>query len=390
MLSSIHPFPARMAPDLAQDALKAFGPGSLVLDPMCGSGTVLRAASELGIDCMGIDLDPLSVLMARVWTTSVEVSEVVGGAVELVRAAQDLSDADISRTADAKTREFISYWFAEKQEGELARLATVLRTRRGAVADALRLAVSRIIVSKEMMASLARDTSHSRPHRVADSNDFDVYTGFLRSARFLTSRLRVDRLRGRARVMQGDARVLRGVALGSVDLAVTSPPYLNAIDYLRGHRLALVWLGHSLGELRATRARSVGAERTLKKGASSIDVSAFVSRKVGSSFARRHWGWIRRYARDMDGVLRRLRRVVRSGGRVVLVVGNSFIRGAEVDNAALIQSLALGADLQLLGRRSRTIPARHRYLPPPMVGKDGALDRRMRTETVLSFRVPSV
>lgn len=387
MLLSIHPFPARMAPDLAQDALKAVSSGSLVLDPMCGSGTVLRAASESGIDCLGVDLDPLSVLMTRVWTTSVDVAEILVGAEELVCAAQALSEADVWRTADGETREFIGYWFAEKQEEELARLATVLRQRKGPAADALRLAVSRIIVSKEMMASLARDTSHSRPHRVADTNDFDVYKGFLRSARFLTGRLRVDRLSGQARVIQGDARSLTGVEADSVDLAVTSPPYLNAIDYLRGHRLALVWLGHSLGALRETRAISVGAERALKKEESAIDVSSFVSRKDGSSFVRRHWGWIRRYARDMDRVLRRLSEVVASGGRVVLVVGNSFIRGAEVDNAALIESLALGAELELVDRRSRTIPARHRYLPPPTAGQDGALDRRMRTETVLSFGV---
>ena len=30
---------------------------------------------------------------------------------------------------------------------------------------------------------------------------------------------------------------------GSVDLTVTSPPYLNAIDYLRGHKMSLVWMG---------------------------------------------------------------------------------------------------------------------------------------------------
>ncbi len=389
MLSAIHPFPARMAPDLAQDALKAASAGSVVLDPMCGSGTVLRAASEAGFDCLGFDLDPLSVLMARVWTTSVDVSKVLDGAEDLVCSAQNLAEANVTRPADAETREFITYWFAEQQKEDLARLATVLRPRRGAVADALRLAFSRIIVSKEMMASLARDTSHSRPHKVAESNDFDVYAGFLRSARFLIRRLRVDRLAGQARVLQGDARLLAGVAANSVDLAVTSPPYLNAIDYLRGHRLALVWLGYSLGGLRETRATSVGAERALKKDEPPVlDVSEFVAKKDGSSFARRHWGWIRRYARDMEQVLRRLSEVVASGGRIVVVIGNSFVRGAEVDNAALLQSLALGAELALVDRRSRTIPARHRYLPPPRAGKGGALDRRMRTETVLSFGVP--
>ena len=37
-LSSIHPFPARMAPELARQPLAAVPIGGRVLDPMCGSG----------------------------------------------------------------------------------------------------------------------------------------------------------------------------------------------------------------------------------------------------------------------------------------------------------------------------------------------------------------
>ena len=39
-LLSIHPFPARMAPELASRSIEAVPDGGLVLDPMCGSGTV--------------------------------------------------------------------------------------------------------------------------------------------------------------------------------------------------------------------------------------------------------------------------------------------------------------------------------------------------------------
>ena len=38
-IKPIHPFPARMAPELAIDALHLLPKGSLVLDPMAGSGT---------------------------------------------------------------------------------------------------------------------------------------------------------------------------------------------------------------------------------------------------------------------------------------------------------------------------------------------------------------
>src|SRR5947199_8847235 len=67
----IHPFPARMAPEIAIAELGRLGPGSTVFDPMMGSGTVLRHAVEFGHKAIGFDMDPLAILMSRVWSTSV-------------------------------------------------------------------------------------------------------------------------------------------------------------------------------------------------------------------------------------------------------------------------------------------------------------------------------
>ena len=93
-----------------------------------------------------------------------------------------------------ETRKFISYWFADRHEDELARLATVLARHERPTKQALMIALSRIIVSKEMMVSLARDTSHSRPHKVAEENDFNVYAGFRKSAQIVARRLQPERI----------------------------------------------------------------------------------------------------------------------------------------------------------------------------------------------------
>ena len=383
--SPIHPFPARMAPEIASRSLLEVPAGGQVLDPMCGSGTVARAAVEAGHRCVGMDVDPLAVLMARAWTTPVDLPRIHGAAEELVRDAKALADREIERPTDSATVRFISYWFAPRQEAELARLATALRRREEPIRNVLAVALSRIVISKEMMASLARDTSHSRPHKVADSNDFDVHVGFLRSARQVAARLDPGRIKGRADIRRADARSLDDVEDASVDLALTSPPYLNAIDYLRGHRLALVWLGYGVGALRAVRADSVGTERALPE-TEAPDVARFVRDAEDSTLASRHRGWVRRYAFDMTAVLRQLRRVVKRSGRVVLVLGNSFLRGATIDNASLVESLARSIGFEPRSRQEREIPARRRYLPPPGAGRS-ALDSRMRTETVLTLAV---
>jgi ribosomal protein L11 methylase PrmA len=68
LMRPIHPFPARMAPDTVAHWLKALPAGARVLDPMCGSGVVVRQSALLGHQAKGFDIDPLAVLMSKVWT----------------------------------------------------------------------------------------------------------------------------------------------------------------------------------------------------------------------------------------------------------------------------------------------------------------------------------
>ena len=385
-MRTIHPFPARMAPDVAHRVLDAVDSSGCVLDPMCGSGTTVRATVESGLRCVACDVDPLAVLMTRVWTTKLDVDTIKREANRVVEVSRSLLSGCSDWKEDVETQRFISYWFATKQKECLARLAAVIRQQREPVRGVLSVALSRIIVSKEMMASLARDTSHSRPHRVADENDFDVYDGFVRSARQLARRLNPQLIRGNAEVRISDARVLDTVDDQSIDLVLTSPPYLNAIDYLRGHRLALVWLGYKVSDLRNIRSGSIGAERSLSQADSSLDISPFVKESENSTLEPRHRGWLRRYARDLNATLEQFRRVLKPGGRVVLVLGNSFIRGATIDNSGLVESLACDLGFRMRDKRVRTIPARRRYLPPPSERRT-ALDNRMRNETVLTLHL---
>ena len=386
MLSTIHPFPARMAPDIAQECIEACADGGQVLDPMCGSGIVLRAAVEAGLDCTGIDIDPLAVLMSRVWVTPLISSQLMDAAKDVVQRARSLSDDQVEQVADPETKRFIDFWFAPLQRHQLHRLANVLREHSQPETDALAIALSRIIVSKEMKASLARDTSHSRPHRVASENSFDVFTGFLKAAAHVAKRLTPELIRGKANIFEGDARMLKELDDDTFDLAITSPPYLNAIDYLRGHRLTLVWLGYNLSAIRATRSASVGAERIMASAAGQADVTRYIIESANCTFADRHLGWVRRYAVDMQAVFGELARVVKQHGKVVMVVGNSFLSGAVVNNAMLVKDVAQESGFLVEDSRVRSIPARRRYLPPPRNGNN-KLDTRMREETVLSFRL---
>lgn len=385
----IHPFPARMAPDVALEECTRLSPNSMVLDPMVGSGVVVRIASEYGHHAIGFDMDPLAVLMSRVWTTPLDTQSLLERAQQLVQRAEALTADAIDLPwidEDLETQRFIDFWFGAPQQAELRRLSHALCQEVGPVGDALRLALSRIIITKDRGASLARDVSHSRPHRVADRHDFPVIAGFLRAVRHIANRLTAQPPRGQVQVEIGDVRRLASLEPGSVDAVITSPPYLNAIDYLRGHRLALVWLGHRLSDLRSIRSNSIGAERGPDPD---MDTDLACELWMSMAFTRqlpsREQRMFQRYILDLFAAISELHRVLRAKGTAVFVVGNSWIRGVFVENTYAVTAIAEQIGFRCVSRVERQLPASRRYLPPPSQTQQAMMQRRMRTESVLRF-----
>ena len=381
-LQMIHPFPARMAPEIALRRMEFLDETDLLLDPMCGSGTVLRAGVEHGIPVVGVDLDPMAVLMAGVWCNPPSRSQLLNDAHEVLGAAaeSELMDPNELPWVDAETSEFMNFWFAEGQRTELAKLAGAMYGSPLPAADALRVALSRIIITKDRGASLGRDISHSRPHRVATESDFDVPTEFMKSVRRLGERLNSEMIRAESTVLRGDSRSLPSqIADNSVSAVITSPPYLNAIDYLRGHRLSLVWLGHDVGAIRSIRSGSIGVERALTD--ETIDVLPYVITDRNYSPAQKILGWSTRYLRDARVASEEVARVLAPAGTVTMVVGNSNVRGCRVDNARMYVDALSGAGLQVTATVEREIPQRSRYLP---TSAGSALADRMRVETIIS------
>lgn len=390
MLATIHPFPARMAPELALHALAFVPEGGVVVDPMVGSGTVLRHATDLGLRAVGFDLDPLAVLMSRVWTTPVDdarIAAIYQTAQKLALAADPGGIELAWIDGDEETRKFIAYWFGKPQADALRCWAWALTVlSKGADAadraalDVVRIALSRIIITKEQCASLARDTSHSRPHRVATESSYCVYQGLDRSLKIVRGRLVAAPPSGGATVALGDARATN-LRAASADAVLTSPPYLNAIDYMRGHRLSLVWLGHALADLREIRAASIGAERGAEPGST---VRAEVKAALGdlSELPRRRHAMVDRYVADVVDMAREIRRVLKPGGTTTLVVGNSCLKGTFIKNSAAVSKALELEGLTFVEETVRDLPPGSRYLP---TAEGSSLAKRMREETVLKW-----
>ena len=384
-----------MAPGIALDIIAAERGSIRVLDPMMGSGTVLAVARACGHSAVGIDIDPLAVLLARVWTTPVDVDAAGHKAAAVLKRARDCFNLFSAReaypkSADAETRKFIRYWFDQHARRQLASLARVIhRVRDDKIRDALWCAFSRLIIAKQAGASLAMDLSHSRPHKAFDRAPIEPFDKFLGAVQHVLKNCIRSAEHGRgpaARVSLGDARRLK-IPDGTIDLVLTSPPYLNAIDYMRCSKFSLVWMGYTVGELGGIRTDSVGTECGDQSAYENEGIQQIIkSLKLSPGLSSRNEAVLAHYIQDMHHAISEAARVLSSGGKAIYVVGENTVRGTFIPNAKIVSAVAELSGLNIDGKRSRELPANRRYLPPPTVrNAPDAMGGRMRREVIFSF-----
>jgi len=384
----IHPFAARMAPEIAFKALEDLDRNTLILDPMAGSGTVLRTISSIGYKGIGIDIDPLAVLMSKVWTTKINKNGFLRKVLKVIREANQKEENSLYLPwidDDENTKSFISFWFAKKQIADLRKLSHEVVYDQGKYSELLKIALSKLIITKKTGASLAADVSHSRPHKVRESNDFDILSEYQAISYKLADIMTENPPAGEIRVKLGDARKLK-IKNQSIDAIITSPPYLNAIDYMRGHKLALVWLGYTIADLAMIRGKSVGAEKAPEQNAN-IELAKELTSiiKELDRLPSRKINMIYRYALDMYEIIQECSRVLKPNGRATFVIGNTSQQGVFIANSLIALKAAKVFSLELIDMKEREIPQNRRYLPPPTAKELSSLKNRMRTEAVMTF-----
>ncbi|MBV9949787.1 MAG: hypothetical protein JOZ69_23295 [Myxococcales bacterium] len=312
-------------------------PGAAVLDPFCGSGTVLVEGMIAGRRATGTDLNPLAVRIAHLKTQPAD-ERWREGFVAAAREVSAFADERRARRAGATRRyppEDVAA-FDPHVLLELDSLRAGVDARGGADAtmkSALELALSSILVKVSRRAS---DTSGgASPRRIAAGFPARLFS---RRAAELARQMGefaalVPPGTPAAHVALDDARRLRSVGASTVDAVVTSPPYAGTYDYLAHHALRLRWLG--------------------------LDARPFAEGEIGAR--RRYAPLPAREAREawMDeirGTLRALLRVCRKGARVALVLGDSALRGEALRADAAVAAVAPEAGFALLARASQRRP----------------------------------
>jgi hypothetical protein len=342
-----HTYPARMHPATASRLVRALSnEGATVLDPFCGSGTVLVEALIAGRRAVGTDLNPLAVRLAALKTSAAwhEPSrrEALVGAARSVAA---FADARRERRAGA-TRRYPPADVALFDPHVLLELDSIRAGIADLGDDELRGALELVLSS--LLVKLSRRTSDTSAgpaqRRIAAGYAARL---FARKTEELSRRfadfaalLPASGARAAARVALDDASRLRTVGASTVDAVVTSPPYVATYDYVDHHALRARWLGLDAGAAaRDFAALEIGARRRYAN--------------IDPAEARAAW------ARELTAVLRALARVTRPGARVALLVADSAVQGEALRADAVVREVAPAAGFSLLARASQRRPHFH-------------------------------
>ncbi|MCK9929569.1 site-specific DNA-methyltransferase [Frankia sp. Mgl5] len=320
--------------------------GSVITDPFSGTGTTPLAAAELGHHGQSADLNPFLVWLGRAKVRQYPRQTLADAAT----AAADAGDAAARMGRDTELWQpnifRIEKWWSPGALHALRALRAALDAYSGPAGDLLQIALCRVLISVSNAAFNHQSMSFKAAAGETRPGSFDPDTATATIALFgteaaaLIESARVD-LPGSAAVYEGDSRSVVP-DLRETDLVLTSPPYVNRMSYIRELRPYMYWLRYldragDAGELdwRAIGGTWGSATSNLRSWTPATptpvdDALEAVCARIAADGDRNGpllATYVRKYHHDMWLHFQAVTPLVKRGGQVSYIVGNSTFYG---------------------------------------------------------------
>jgi DNA modification methylase len=375
-----HRYPAKFIPQLVDLLLDEYLPSQttakplVVDDPFSGSGTTAVCAISRGHRAIGTDISEVAWLIARAKATPIEPARLQASVAHLM---ERLADRRIEPLIPPCER--LDYWFPAEQKEELGRILSAIKTVEDEDAQTLFLCgFSHILKNcsrwsmKSSKPTIAKDKRIPKPLPV-----------FQRQIKKMVERNRqfweITPVATRTNIADyldlrcGDAR-RQPAADNSVDMIVTSSPYVTSYEYADLHQLSALWLEYAR-DLRQWRRKFIGTAFSPLGGES----HSYLAGQIVDSVLARNASLaaeISTYFFDMEQVFAESFRILKPGARACYVIGNTSLAGVAILNAEVfVESMQLlGFDIERVIKReipSKILPQTRDASTGRFVGKTG-------------------
>jgi DNA modification methylase len=417
----LHSYCARFPSEIAETAIREYTrKGDSLYDPFCGSGTSLTAGLVLGRRVVGSDIDVLAGMLSGVKCAPASAGAYARWRARFSKrlerafaAVKEGWSSDV-RAVPGNTLEVgglrlqlpafpeLNYWFPPQLVALLAAIAAEAhRSTDDHMEQVGLVSLSAAIIAKwPNTLSYAKDVDHTRPHRVVQRFSVPrvLKTYQRRLDRTINNLSMLRQLYADANVLPKlhtssqvicphDARVeAADVEAESQALVVTSPPYFNAVDYPRAHRLSVCWMNGRAPEDIASRKQYIGIRYVGPEGGKEWFAERGALRRLIPAPIRSN-GRLAKLAgffADLEAATAQMWRVLRPGGHAMVVIADNTVKGHRVRAHEALAEVAQQAGFDVVTRHPREIDTVRRRFPVGTFGFDGP----MTHEHVVVLRRP--
>ena len=317
--------------------------GDWLLDPFCGCGTTNLACKQLGINSIGFDTLPVSIFVSKVKTTDYEISQLKKSVKEFLKIKFRKPYVNVSNNVKCAFSRFVL-------EDIIIFMDEIMKIKDNDTRNFLLLG----LINSAMKCSYA----------FKDGGVIKLKTKSVPPLRDMLRRQLYKMIHDlehfetkpcSAIIDYCDARKLK-LDDNSVDAIITSPPYLNKIEYTRIYEIEQ--------ELFLPKEKTIGIrsfiglrEKNLEKDFSEIDI--FFDSPDNTPLTAKA------YIEDMLQVIKEMYRVCKPGAKVAVVVGNACFPTGVVDVDVILSNIAekIGfhaSQILVLNKRVCTTPSRRK------------------------------
>jgi len=381
---TIHKYPSKFIPQIPRWAIRKYlgkSSNGYIYDPMCGSGTTLLEALLHGHNSVGVDIDPLACLISKVKVTLINPKI-------LDKIFFDIKNK-IARRKKGKFLpkiENLDHWFTDETKKKLSIIRDIIDEYKDErnVYDFLIIVFSSIIRKASNADNQSQKTyvSHNVIKNLPDPNLLFLHR--LKKYSNEIKKLSESYTKTRHFVFNTDTRKIQSeikkIRKDSFDLAITSPPYIKAIDYIYTNMAEYFWIGDIFGmytkaQQNEHKRNYIGTKQVysneynsnLKPGINEVDVVIQKIKKKNVKF-----GYITsKFFEDIQTNLKSTFEILKPNSHYIMVVGNCSVAGIDVPVDKLVSQLAKVEGFTLKNNFSYVI--RNRYMRFPRQGRGGLI-----------------
>lgn len=378
-----HRYPAKFLPNLVKKLIEEYTcEDDLVADLFAGCGTTLVEAKVHGRKSIGVDINPVAELITKAKTNPIDPEKLEKRFNLIVKSFDSF---DVQQYSNIALHERIDYWFTKEHKAKIAFLYDkILTIKNRSTKDFFLVSLSHILknCSRWLQSSTKPQVDpHKNPTDPFTAFEFHTKQMMRKNAEFYEQLNKDNYLKTKCEIRLEDARKT-SIRSNSVGAVITSPPYVTSYEYADIHQLTGYWYEY-ITDLTEFRKNFIGTFYSLNQD---LECSSVLAKEIIDKLLekdKRTAKEVANYFKDMQVVAKEMHRILKKGGHVCLVIGNTTFKNVKIKSAEVFADILTDLGFERVETIKRSIP--HKLIPTIRDKKTGKFSKMENENSKLVY-----